>query len=76
MSLLSLLVLLEVYFCNLWLKNVKKAMGYIPKLQKFGRNSGQISQCDMVIQTQFDGKFVWNFGSEPVHFGYPGLSES
>ena len=61
MSLLSLLVLLEDYFCNLWLKIAKKAMGYIPKLHKFGRNFGQISQVCICIGNILNQRAVGNF---------------
>ena len=66
---LSLLVLLEDYFGTLWLKITKKAKAYIPKLHKFERNFGQISQC--VIETSCEPTYlyitlVWH--SLTVHF--------
>ena len=45
---------LEALASDLALKNVTKAMGYTPKLQKFGRNSGQISQCDVEVKVIYN----------------------
>ena len=65
---LSLLVLLEDYFGTLWLKITRKAKAYIPKLHKFERNFGQISQCAPSLPLML----CWNKLTRPVLNKRPG----